>query len=325
MTRPAGLGEDEWKAIEDVASRLDRARAAADHALVIGCAKDLCESVARVVINERGEVAQGDDMVDLVNAAQKALETQPGEGVASDDETRKISRALKTIVLALVEIRNLHGTGHGRAAPTGLTPEHSELAYSVALMWVGWALRRLEPYIAGNVTVLVRDLLDGAIFRQGELARRLVAANLARLDESDQRRLGAAVGRRGARGTFTVAKDGIEDAQPGDDARWPHAYIEGVVAGLIFDPNGYVDLGETPGWVVREIARMVGGHPSAADVLRPLVERLARAADAGRVRSNEADRTKAAAEAGTVAQTAGAELAELWQHAAQKLAPRVPA
>jgi hypothetical protein len=322
LTRPDGLADNEWASLEDAADRLERARAASDYPLVIGCAKDLCESVARVVINERGGVAPGDDMTDLVHTAHKVLEFQPGEGVANDAETRKIAQGLKTMVFGLVEMRNRHGTGHGRATPSGITPEHATLAHDAARLWVDWALRRLEPYIAGNVTALVRDL-DEEIFTKGDLARRLMAANLSHLEDNDQRRLGTAVGRRCARGTFVVAGDGVEAVKPEDNAAWPPAYIEGVVAGLFFDANGYLDLGEWPHWSVRQAARLIAGHPDGTAVLDQLVERLVRAADAGRVRSDEKARVTAAGEATAAAtSSASAKLAELWRRVAEKLAPR---
>src|SRR5437879_13713478 len=69
LTRPDGLGDNEWAALEEGANRLERARAASDYPLGIGCAKDLCEAVARVAINERGGVAPGADMTDLVHTA----------------------------------------------------------------------------------------------------------------------------------------------------------------------------------------------------------------------------------------------------------------
>lgn len=325
LPRPDGLGENEWAALEEAADRLDRARTADDFPLVIGCAKDLCESVARVVINERGGVAPGDDMTDLVHTAHKVLEFQPGEGVANDAETRKIAQGLKTMVFGLAEMRNRHGTGHGRATPSGVTLEHADLAFDAARLWSNWALRRLEPYIAGNVTALVRDL-DEAIFTKGDLARRLTAANLNHLEQHEQRRLGTAVGRRSARGPFVVGTDGVEEVKPEDSATWPPFYVEGLAAGLLFDANGYVDLGERPLWAIRQAARLVAGHPDGTAVLEQLVERLARAGDAGRVRSDEKDRNGAAGEATAAATAPGSgRLGELWQRAAEKLAPRASA
>ena len=87
----------------------------------MGCAKDLCETIAKVVIAERGGIASGDDLPDLVNAAHKLLAFQPGEDIANDPDSRQIAAGLKSIVLGTGAMRNRHGTGHGRATPSGIT------------------------------------------------------------------------------------------------------------------------------------------------------------------------------------------------------------
>jgi hypothetical protein len=260
-------------------------------------------------------------MPDLVNAAHKALEFQPGEGVATDVQIRKIAQSLKTLVLSLVEIRNLLGTGHGRAAPTPTTPEHAQITRDAARLWTTWALRRLEPYIVGNVTALVRDL-DGSIFTKGALANRLKAANLDQLTEDDQRRVGLAVGSRSARGTFVVAEDGVDAANPDNPKSWPPAYIEGVVMGLFFDANGYVDLGEWPRWAMRQLARLTAGSRDGLEQLRRLDDRLTRAVDSERVVSDSEKRTEAAREASAAAaETSDSATTAVWEHIAQLLRP----
>jgi hypothetical protein len=267
LRRSQGLGDDEWAAIKDAEDRLLRAKAAADAPLVLGSAKDLCEAIAKVVIAERGNVqGSGADIPELVTVAHKLLEFQPGEGLATDPETRKVAQGLKSIVLGVGELRNRHGTGHGRSAPSGVADEHGELAFDAALLWSAWALRRLEPYIAGGVTALVRDL-DGQVFHSGELAQRLTYANLPRLLPEDQMRLGVAVARRASADTFVVRQDGIEAVDSGDVGKWPLGYVEGLVGGLFLDQNGYLDLKP---WKVREAARLLAAMPDPL----PLVGRL---------------------------------------------------
>ena len=121
------------------------------------------------------------------------------------------------------------------------------------LFWGGWALRRLEPYIAGDVTALVRDL-EGEIFYRGDLSRRLIvrepAAPPRRGPDATRSSSCATDFRRHIRGR----EDGIEAVQPDDGARWPLGYVEGLVAGLFFDLNGYLDLS---GWKVGESARLM--------------------------------------------------------------------
>jgi hypothetical protein len=140
LRRPDGLGDAEWAAIREAEDRLLRAKAAPDAPLVVGSAKELCEAIAKVVIAERrGIPGSGADMPELITTAHKLLEFQPGEGLANDPETRKIAQGLKSIVLGLGEMRNRHGTGHGRPAPSGVSEEHSDLAFGAAALlgWVG--------------------------------------------------------------------------------------------------------------------------------------------------------------------------------------------
>ena len=122
LNRPQGLGEDEWQSIRESEERLLRSKASNDDALVLGSAKELCEAIAKVVIAERGGVSAGTaDFSDLVSTAHRVLEYQPGEGVAADPATRRVAQGLKSVALGLGELRNRYGTGHGRAAPTGVT------------------------------------------------------------------------------------------------------------------------------------------------------------------------------------------------------------
>lgn len=86
---------------------------------------------------------------------------------------------------------------------------------------------------------LVGDLQSGVPFSKGVLAARLAAANVPALEESEQRRLGVAVGQRAARETFTVRIDGI-DACAQDPGRWPDPYREGVTEGLFINEDGRV-------------------------------------------------------------------------------------
>ncbi len=267
LVRPDGLSDGQWGVIREAEDRLFRASAASDSQLVVGSAKELCESIAKIVATERGDtLGRGADMPELVAAAHKALEFQPGEGLANDPETRKIAQGLKSVVSGLAELRNRHGTGHGHATLTGVTEEHANLAIDASLLWSKWALRRLEPYISGGVTALVRDL-EGAIFHQGDLARRLGYANLEVLSDEDQLRLGVAVARRASGGTFVVARDGVESVDASDGRVWPAGYVEGVVNGLLLDRDGTLDPN---GWKIRETSRLLAGLADPSPVLHRL-------------------------------------------------------
>jgi hypothetical protein len=57
LVRPLGIDAQAWMAISGHRDRLNEARRGGDKLLVLGRAKELAESVARVVITERGQVA----------------------------------------------------------------------------------------------------------------------------------------------------------------------------------------------------------------------------------------------------------------------------
>lgn len=267
LPRPIGLPDDQWKAICEAHERLMRAREVGDVPLIIGCAKELCESVAKVVVTQRGGVPPA-QMSKLIARAHSLLEFQPGEGLATDGATRQLAQGLKDIVLGLSEMRNKFGTGHGRATPSPSVSEHAELAESAALAWARWALRRLEGYIAADPTQLVHDL-QSAIFHRGELAERLTLANLPKLTPDQQRQIGLAVGRRASRGTFVVCREGIEKVDPTDRSRWPTEYIRGVLLGMWFDEEGTLNVEP---WKVHETRRIAAGMDDPCSVLSELAE-----------------------------------------------------
>jgi hypothetical protein len=57
LVHPLGIDAHAWTAVAGHRDRLDEARRGGDRSLVLGRAKELAESVARVVITERGQVA----------------------------------------------------------------------------------------------------------------------------------------------------------------------------------------------------------------------------------------------------------------------------
>lgn len=137
----------------------------------------------------------------------------------------------------LRELRNAYGTGHGRAVVHDVTDEVVDASVHAALLWVRWAMARLESVLLGAVAPLVNDLQNGSVFYSGDLAVRLEAANIPGLEQPEQHRLGVAVGQRAANETFTVRIDGIRACALHPD-RWPDSYREGVVHGLFINADG---------------------------------------------------------------------------------------
>lgn len=134
--------------IREHLARIERA-AADDPALVIGSAKELVESAAKIILRERGVTFDGsEDVPKLVHRAQEALGVHPTSVSDSADgaqASRKILGGLATVVVGIAELRNRYGTGHGPAeARMGLHPRHTHLAIAAARTWCEFMLDTLQ-------------------------------------------------------------------------------------------------------------------------------------------------------------------------------------
>lgn len=240
IDRPLGIDGQAWTAIVGHRDRLAEAVGGTDGSLILGRAKELAESVARVVITERGEVAPAaTDFPALVDSAHAVLKRQPGAHLSGDPELRNLVQSAMKIVKSVGVIRNTFGSGHGRAREPVVEQEMVDVVIPATMLWVRWALRRLAPLILGQPATLIGDLLDGAVFYKGNLAERLRAANIADLDTSIQQKLGNAVGIRAMRDTVLVQAEGVQACANSDSLEdWPPHYRRGVVDGLLFDENG---------------------------------------------------------------------------------------
>ncbi|WP_329169464.1 abortive infection family protein (plasmid) [Streptomyces sp. NBC_01267] len=209
-----------------------------DRPLIVGSAKELVESVARVTLVSYGRVvADGDEYDKVLGLAHRVIEHVIGPAVPGNHPLRQIPDAAKKMAGQLRELRNAYGTGHGRAVVHGITDEVAEAAVHAALLWTRWALSRLQTVLLGAVSPLVSDLQSGTVFYGGDLAARLEAANVPRLEKSEQHRLGVAVGQRAANETNNVRVEGIR-ACANQPEQWPDAYREGVVQGLFVNEDG---------------------------------------------------------------------------------------
>jgi hypothetical protein len=263
IARPEGLNDEAWQAILKVATRLHLARDRDDISAAIGAAKELCECVARVILAQRGHSLGSNASYDeVINAAHRAIERQPGTGLAADEDVRRIAQGAKSIVCALGPMRNQRGTGHGRSHPPDVEVEHALIACDAAFLWCRWSLRRLGPYILGDVSALVNKLRQDTFYK-GELTERLAAVDLARCSEHDAHLLGLAVGQRTVRETFNVRIEGVEAAIADADA-WPAAYRAGVIEGLLFSADGTLT---TSPRAVDLAAQLVAVQPDPIQIL----------------------------------------------------------
>ncbi len=108
--------------------------------LAIGTAKEIVEHIARVIISKGGspEPSRDTDLGELTRTALKMLDLLP----ADVPDTKKGSESIKRVLQGLVqivqgtgELRNLYGTGHGRAALARVYGRHARLVVGAALAW----------------------------------------------------------------------------------------------------------------------------------------------------------------------------------------------
>ncbi|MGA2585774.1 MAG: abortive infection family protein [Candidatus Aminicenantales bacterium] len=119
--------------------QIDRMQKAAedDPELAIGTAKELIETTCKTILEERGiPFGDRDDLPILMKETRKALGLIPEKIPNSAKGAEIIKRLLNNlgnIAQTLAELRNLYGTGHGKAGKTrGLSPRHARLAVGAA-------------------------------------------------------------------------------------------------------------------------------------------------------------------------------------------------
>lgn len=139
----------------DHIGRMETAASEDDPAQVIGSAKELVESTAKIVLKARGvDIPDGkDDLPWLIKQSQVALGVHPSvlaPGADGEQSSRKILSGLAQAANGLSEFRNVgYGTGHGRAeARVGLHPRHAHLAATAARAWCEFMLATLADEAA---------------------------------------------------------------------------------------------------------------------------------------------------------------------------------
>src|SRR5437764_2236384 len=240
LRRPDHLEDDAWEAIQIHARRLEVAQTSADAGWVIGCAKDLIECVARVVLDAKGVPLYGTaDFDDAVNAAHLALERQPGRDVSMSPDIRAIASSAKKMVISVRSVRNNDGAGHGRARVRAIEEETVTVIADATALWVRWALRRLGHILIGESDRLIAELRDAIVY-QRSLKEHLEAVMLPDQPPETQRAIGFAFGARAAQDTGNPRIVGIDPVIESSDVRaWPIPYRLGITEGLLLGRWGY--------------------------------------------------------------------------------------
>lgn len=243
LVKPAHLDEDTWVVIQVHRDRIARAIDAGDRPAVVGASKDLVECIARVVLEVTG-ATMGDEAKfgATVDAAQKQLGVRPVD-LGNDPAVRAIAQSAATMVKRVNELRNDVGTGHGRARMPEIADAAEQAAVDAAMLWSKWALRLLDPVMAGSAGVFI-EALSGAISRSG-LVKAMHAVDLATQPPDAQHSIGVAVGQRAGGGFGNAWAVGVNPArEDGGLDDWPSAYRLGLVEGFVLNWAGQIDLNE---------------------------------------------------------------------------------
>ena len=150
LSAPLLSALDDPAAIRDHLQRITNGLGNDDPAQVIGSAKELVESTAKLVLRAQGQEYDAHDTVpQLVNQAQLSLGLHPSQakpGPDGADATKKILGGAMSITNGLAELRNRgYGTGHGgEKARTGLAIRHARMAVNGARLWCELVLDTLQ-------------------------------------------------------------------------------------------------------------------------------------------------------------------------------------
>ncbi len=134
-------------ALRDHIDRIQRAHRDDDAAQLLGSTKELLESTAKVVLERTGKETP-QKFPALMTAAFEALHIHPktnaSTGTPLHEPVRKILGGALQIVLGIDELRNSHGTGHGRTELRALSPRHAQLAVDAGLTVAKLLLNTLD-------------------------------------------------------------------------------------------------------------------------------------------------------------------------------------
>ena len=215
-----------------------------DKPLIIGCSKDLMESVARAVVEAKNVIVSSNADFDVtVTAAHQAIERQAGPGLDMGAEVRTVASSVRKVASAVRAVRNAYGTGHGRATTAEIEDELATVMVDASLLWCRWALRRLGHVLRREPQRLV-EALQTETFTRFELAKQFEADRMPQQPADLQRALGAAFAQRWATGDTFIAKAvGIDPAVYDTSlTSFPVPYREGLAEGLTLDRSGHLQL-----------------------------------------------------------------------------------
>lgn len=128
-----------------------------DPALAIGTAKELVETVCKIILVEREITPDSSwDLLQLVKEARRSLSLLPDDidqAAKGASSIKRLLSNLASLVNGLSELRNLYGTGHGKHGKAkGVHPRHARLAVGAAATLATFLLETHEERDGRAVT-----------------------------------------------------------------------------------------------------------------------------------------------------------------------------
>lgn len=121
----------------------------------IGSAKDLVESCCKTILENLGkQLPTGTNLPKLVKMTLAELSLSPANipnSAKAAEEIKKILGSLAAITNGVAALRNLYGTGHGRAGSyNGLAPRHAKLVVISAIAFVTFVTETYQTRSGGS-------------------------------------------------------------------------------------------------------------------------------------------------------------------------------
>ena len=269
LSRPDHVDDDSWDAVTLARSRVRIAWESEDFPEVIGKAKELVETIARVVVvATEGTVGDTAEFSTLVSTAQKQLARAPGDDTSQDQNLRAIANGARSLVTGIAPLRNAFGTGHGRAHVPDVAEEMVTVVLEAAMLWSRWALRRLGHLLADYPNDLIAAVQTAT--GRNALHEKFSATVLPQQSVEIQRSIGVAFGRQSAGGFGNATEVGVDPAIHGGYDEFPLAYRLGLLEGMLVSANGMIAL---TAFYVPRFVDLLGTVPEqeAAALLNELV------------------------------------------------------
>lgn len=117
--------------------------------LAVGATKEMIESVLKCILEAHQEAIGKDELPQLLKRTQKILKLDPSDTDSNKDGADIIKRTLSNlgqIVTGISELRNIYGTGHGRAKRSGITSRHAKLVVGAGATLATFLMETFEHH-----------------------------------------------------------------------------------------------------------------------------------------------------------------------------------